>query len=125
MRIWSLHPKYLDAKGIVALWRETLLAKHVLLNKTIGYKNHPQLKRFKKLKNPVDAINQYLDFIFKESLQRGYHFDSKKISKSFRKTKIKVSSGQLEYEAGHLLKKLKSRAPNLFKKFEKLKRLTY
>ena len=30
MRIWSLHPKYLDAKGVVALWRETLLAKNVL-----------------------------------------------------------------------------------------------
>lgn len=22
MRLWSSHPKYLDAKGIVALWRE-------------------------------------------------------------------------------------------------------
>jgi len=43
MRIWSLHPKYLDSKGMVALWREALLAKQVLLNKTKGYKNHPQL----------------------------------------------------------------------------------
>jgi hypothetical protein len=29
-RIWSLHPKYLDARGLVALWREGLLAQAVL-----------------------------------------------------------------------------------------------
>jgi len=46
MRIWSLHPKYLDAKGLVALWRDALLARHVLQGKTTGYKNHPQLNRF-------------------------------------------------------------------------------
>jgi hypothetical protein len=33
MRIWSLHPKYLDSKGLVALWRESLLAKNVLRDK--------------------------------------------------------------------------------------------
>ena len=27
MRIWSLHPEYLDARGLVALWREALLAQ--------------------------------------------------------------------------------------------------
>jgi len=46
MRIWSLHPKYLDTKGLVALWRDALLARHVLQGKTTGYKNHPQLNRF-------------------------------------------------------------------------------
>ncbi|HEU5178767.1 MAG TPA: pyrimidine dimer DNA glycosylase/endonuclease V, partial [Burkholderiales bacterium] len=30
MRLWSLHPKYLDARGLVALWREALLAQAVL-----------------------------------------------------------------------------------------------
>jgi len=25
MRLWTLHPKYLDARGLVALWREGLL----------------------------------------------------------------------------------------------------
>ena len=37
IRIWTLHPKYLDAKGLVAVWREALLAKHVLENKAKGY----------------------------------------------------------------------------------------
>lgn len=30
MRLWSLHPSYLDAVGLVALWREGLLARKVL-----------------------------------------------------------------------------------------------
>jgi hypothetical protein len=60
MRIWSLHPEYLDTKGLVSLWRETLLAKKVLEGKTEGYKNHPQLIRFKKSDNPLKHINQYL-----------------------------------------------------------------
>jgi hypothetical protein len=30
MRLWSLHPRYLDAKGLQAVWREGLLAKKVL-----------------------------------------------------------------------------------------------
>ena len=30
MRLWTLHPKYLDAQGLVALWREALLARAVL-----------------------------------------------------------------------------------------------
>ncbi len=121
MRIWSIHPKYLDAKGIVALWRETLLAKHVLEGKTRGFKNHPQLNRFKNLKYPVDAINEYLDHVFTEAILRGYQFDGTKISRPFKKTKIKVTSGQLEFEASHLLKKLKTRDPKLFSGFKKIK----
>ena len=48
MRLWSLHPKYLDIKGLVACWREGLLARKVLLDQTKGYKNHPQLIRFNR-----------------------------------------------------------------------------
>src|SRR6185295_4973729 len=107
MRIWSIHPKYLDAKGLVALWRETLLTKHVLEGKTKGYKNHPQLDRFKKIKNPVDAINQYLSIVYTEALARGYDFNKQKINWKFKKRRIKVTAGQLEYEASHLLNKLK------------------
>ena len=36
MRLWSLHPRYLDAKGLVALWREGLLAQAVLKGQTKG-----------------------------------------------------------------------------------------
>ncbi len=109
MRIWSLHPKYLDAKALVALWRETLLAKHVLKGKTKGYTNHPQLHRFKKLKRPVEAIDHYLSEIYQEALSRGYQFDNKKIDWGFKRTKIRVTHLQVEYEFGHLLKKLYKR----------------
>ena len=53
MRLWSIHPKYLDTKGLLAVWREALLAKKVLENKTKGYKNHPQLERFKQQNDPL------------------------------------------------------------------------
>lgn len=109
MRIWSLHPKYLDTKGLVALWRETLLAKHVLEGKTKGYKNHPQLDRFKKTDNPVANINQYLKSVYNEALTRNYNFDKEKINWNLNAASMTVTKGQLLYETGHLLNKLKVR----------------
>lgn len=82
MRLWSLHPKYLDSKGLVALWREGLLAMKVLEGKTRGYINHPQLLRFKHHQFPLLAINQYLLIVLKESQKRGYHFDQNKLDYS-------------------------------------------
>ena len=121
MRIWSVHPKYLDAKGIVALWRETLLAKNVLEGNTKGYKNHPQLTRFKAIEKPLEAINQYLAEVWNEATRRGYNFDRTKIDFDFQKIKIDVTLGQLQYEFNHLLKKLEQRDPERYKQFEKLK----
>ncbi|HTA62322.1 MAG TPA: pyrimidine dimer DNA glycosylase/endonuclease V [Bacteroidia bacterium] len=109
MRIWSVHPKYLDTKGLVALWRETLLAKHVLEGKTKGYKNHPQLNRFKKLKMPTDGINCYLASIYTEAVNRNYNFSKEKIDWGFKKCSLRVTKGQLDYEVQHLLNKLKTR----------------
>jgi hypothetical protein len=109
MRIWSVHPKYLDAKGLVALWREALLARNVLEGKTIGYKHHPQLTRFKQAKRPLDAINQYLSEIYSESVRRNYNFDKLKVNWSFRKNKLPVTTGQVKFEVAHLLIKLKRR----------------
>ena len=122
MRIWSLHPKYLDTKGLVALWRETLLAKHVLEGKTKGYKNHPQLNRFKKAKQPLSAINTYLSIIHQEATGRGYNFDASKF-KVAKPIKLKVTKGQLEYELKHLLNKLKTRDPKLFREIKKLDKI--
>ena len=115
MRIWSIHPKHLDAKGLVALWRETLLAKHVLEGKTRGYKNHPQLIRFKNQKAPLTAINNYLLIIFEEASARGYNFDRNKFKAGTNKIKIKVTQKQLEYEIEHLQAKLRKRDLKKFK----------
>ncbi|MBL6962775.1 MAG: hypothetical protein ISR55_03060 [Bacteroidetes bacterium] len=109
MRIWSLHPKYLDAKGLVALWRESLLAKHVLEGKTRGYKNHPQLLRFKKTADPVQSINQYLAAVHKEAVRRGYRFNKDKIDWKYKSELLNVTKGQISFEMNHLLNKLKIR----------------
>jgi len=101
-----LHPSHLDAKGLVALWRETLLAKHVLNNKTRGYKNHPQLCRFKETRNPVACINRYLAAVFEEAQRRNYQFDKTKIASTAGAEIIKVTDLQLDYEFSHLKKKL-------------------
>jgi hypothetical protein len=121
MRIWSLHPKYLDSKGLVALWREALLAKTVLQNKTMGYKNHPQLIRFKKSSKPLDCINFYLSIVHKEAENRNYNFDRKKINWDFKKLKLNVTKGQLDFEAIHLMKKLKKRDRKKFKELKFVK----
>jgi hypothetical protein len=57
MRLWSLHLKYLDRIGLIACWREGLLAKAVLEGKTKGYTHHPQLIRFQTSPHPLHTIN--------------------------------------------------------------------
>jgi hypothetical protein len=123
MRIWSLHPKYLDTKGLVALWRETLLAKHVLEGKTKGYKNHPQLNRFKNTNHPIDNINHYLSIVFKVSSERQFSFNKDKISWEFKRELLAVTDGQLNYEFKHLLNKLKVRDASKYKMLKKLDRI--
>src|SRR5665213_874155 len=56
MRLWTLHPRYLDAQGLVAAWREALLAQKVLEGATRGYTRHPQLIRFQSHPKPLEAI---------------------------------------------------------------------
>ena len=110
MRLWTIHPKHLDAKGLVALWRETLLAKHVFEDKTKAYKNHPQLDRFKALPQPLKAIHQYLSEIYKEAQNRGYNFNVNKFEHQEMLQSIPVTRGQVAYEREHLLNKLKTKS---------------
>ncbi len=121
MRLWSIHPKYLDTKGLLAVWREGLLAKKVLENKTKGYKHHPQLLRFQQSKNPLETINAYLFQIYLESQNRGYSFNGTKIEHKVSPETLPVTLGQMYFEIEHLLKKLATRDP---KKFNEVKNLT-
>lgn len=115
MRLWSVHPKYLDNKGLVALWREALLARHVLEGRTKGYVNHPQLTRFKGSSAPLDAINFYLYFTFQEAVTRNYRFDESKFRIPPQPLLLPVNDQQLTYEFTHLLSKLKERNPDVYK----------
>ena len=110
MRLWSLHPKHLDRQGLLAVWREALLAQAVLRGRTRGYRRHPQLNRFRSHPTPLQAVNAYLYSIFLEATARGYRFDKNKSHKPSRPLDlIPVRHGQLEYEWAHLKSKLKRR----------------
>jgi hypothetical protein len=109
MRIWTIHPRYLDTRGLLAVWRETLLAQQVLKGKTTGYRNHPQLSRFKSATDPTGAIAKYLRAIYEEAAARGYSFSEDKIAHADFKGKISCTRGQLLYEWHHLKEKLRLR----------------
>ena len=111
MRLWSLHPRYLDARGLAALWREALLAQAVLSGKTAGYRRHPQLQRFRAQPSPVTAIATYLSAVHVEATARSYRFDAGKIGASPTAPTITVTRGQLDFEWRHLTAKLEARSP--------------
>ena len=123
MRLWSLHPKYLDTKGLLALWREGLLAQKVLSGNTSGYKNHPQLERFKKHPRSSEAIAVYLASVWKESKRRGYDFDLNKIGAKKTKRKIQITQGQLQYEFKWLCQKLAKRSPDQYRLIAPVKKV--
>lgn len=115
MRLWSLHPGNLDAKGLVACWRETLLAQKVLQGRTRGYRNHPQLERFKSLDRPLAGIGAYLVGLVDEADRRGYRFNRALIDipATVSEPLIDVHRGQLAYERWLLDTKLAQRDPDL------------
>lgn len=118
MRLWTVHPKFLDVKGLVALWREGLLARKVLRGKTKGYTNHPQLIRFRDHPEPLAAIDAYLKEILTESRRRHYNFDASKIDEKAMAEPMPETIGQLQFEWNHLLGKLRIRDPRLWDKLK-------
>lgn len=120
MRLWSLHPKYLDTRGLVALWREGLLAQAVLRGETRGYRHHPQLVRFRMSAAPLDAVAAYLGVVHGEATRRGYAFDPAKLRPPGAGIAIPVTTGQLAYEWQHLLAKLAVRDPAAYDRLRDL-----
>ena len=121
MRLWSLHPKYLDPQGLVALWREALLAQAVLQGKTRGYTAHPQLERFRAHRSAVGAVAAYLSAVHVEATARGYTFDAAKIGGTRVRKTIAVTQGQLDYEWDHLMRKLSVRNADLHRQWRKVR----
>lgn len=117
MRLWTLHPRYLDPQGLVALWREGLLARAVLRGETKGYRHHPQLERFQEHVAPTRAIDCYLSSVVDEADARGYRFDRSKIASVRGSIRLRATTGQLAYEWEHLLAKLKARSPALHRRW--------
>jgi hypothetical protein len=123
MRLWSFHPRYLDSKGLVALWREALLAQAVLNGQTRGYRHHPQLTRFRQHHNPRGAIATYLRGVHAEAERRGYSFDKTRILSARIRTPIPVTRDQLRFEFAHLQRKLKQRDQNAYRDIKDSARL--
>lgn len=116
MRLWSLAPDYLDRQGLTACWREALLAQAVLAGRTKGYRNHPQLVRFRATPDPLAAVGAYLAAVADEATDRGYSYDRGRILDAPGDgrppvPRIPVTDGQLEVERAHLLAKLRVRTP--------------
>lgn len=116
MRLWTIHPSQLDRAALIAGWREGLLAQKVLAGLTKGYKNHPQLDRFKAQPEPMKAIGAWLSGLQEEATARGYSFDATKITFPAipeNPINIPVTDGQIAYEAAWLRSKIAVRAPHL------------
>lgn len=112
MRLWSLHPRHLDRAGLVAAWREGLLAQAVLAGNTTGYRHHPQLLRFRESDEPLDTVGEYLRGLHTDAVRRGYRFDHHKILSSDREQPpLTVTQGQIDFEWEHLGAKLTRRSP--------------
>lgn len=122
MRLWSLHPRYLDAQGLVALWREALLAQKVLAGETVGYRQHPQLARFRARRDALGAIGAYLRAVQAEAARRGYRFDAAKIRRVAPRARMRVTRGQLAYELEHLRAKLAVRDGHAYARIAQLRR---
>ncbi|HEY6043661.1 MAG TPA: pyrimidine dimer DNA glycosylase/endonuclease V [Nitrosospira sp.] len=113
MRLWTIHPRYLDAQGLTAAWREALLAQKVLAGATRGYRYHPQLIRFRSHPEPIQAVGAFLAGLAEEAGRRSYAFDVTKILEPGGVKQIEETEGQLLYELAHLREKLHRRAPDL------------
>jgi len=91
MRIWYLHPKYLDRQGLLAVWRETLLAQKVLKDETKGYHHHPQLTRLHP--EPLSAVVTDLVTATTVAECRGYAFDHSRIGVGTTQVRLLVTRG--------------------------------
>src|SRR5690554_337526 len=117
MRLWSVHPRYLDRQGLTACWREALLAQAVIERTSGGYSNHPQLQRFRATDDPLGAVGDYLRGVAAEADARGYTFTKSKIVREGAVALIPVTTGQLDHEWNHLRAKLAVRSPNRLESF--------
>lgn len=119
MRIWSVHPRFLDRQALIAGWRETLLAQKVLDGGTKGYKHHPQLDRWRETPEPLVSIGSYLWGLREEATARGYQFDAGRIlfppaDPRALDASMPLSTGQLDLEWHHLETKVQARSPEVY-----------
>lgn len=121
MRLWSLHPSYLDNDGLIACWRHGLMAREAL-GVPAGAQDHPQLRRFRRHARPLAAVEAYLEGIAAEADSRGLAFQGAGTARPAPSpgtraggapARIPVTDGQVRFEWDHLLAELAVRSPAL------------
>lgn len=122
MRLWSIHPRYLDRQGLASAWREGLLAQAVLAGRTSGYTRHPQLVRFREVSDPLGAVGGYLSGLHTEATARGYRYDLTRVDQPDPDGRwagaIEVGARQVAYEWAHLMGKLAGRSPEVAQRWQ-------
>lgn len=121
VRMWSVHPRYLDRQGLTSGWREGLLAQAVLAGRTAGYTQHPQMNRFRATSDPLGAIGAYLAAMHADAVERGYRYDAALIEHPPTADEwwgaIEVTDDQVAWEWAHLLAKLQGRSPDVARRW--------
>lgn len=116
-RLWSLHPGYLDQKGLGACWKEAKGAQTSLMNPDAGGQQHSALIRFRAHHDPVGAIGAYMRSLWVEAaLRRNYRYNYKLIAQPNPPSEVyetnfamPVTKGQVQYEAEFLREKINKR----------------
>ena len=116
MRIWTLHPRFLDRQGLLGQWREALQAKNALLDPhhSSNVCHERQLRRFKAAKiQALSCMGVYLHAVADEMILRGYKPNVSLIPYYVgTPSLIPVTQGQVNFEIAHLMAKLTERDPS-------------
>jgi hypothetical protein len=78
--------------------------------------------RFREHALPLRVMEAYLWEVLREARRRGYAFNAGKLRKAGKVGKMPVNRGQVAYEAGHLLGKLRRRDPGRWRELRGVKR---
>lgn len=108
MRVWTIHPKYLNRKELSACWHDGLRALKVLSEPEKYQRFYEGLSVFRVQSEPVYALAKYLQAIGKEGVKRGLQMDLSllpEVPKDFR-LKIPVSEERIASERKLLTKRL-------------------
>lgn len=123
MRLWTIHPTFLDNEGLHGLWREGLLAQKIIEDPTHGRSNNPQIARFRNHVSPISILGAYLWTVGHEGMERGFKYNVARIEDppmlgsimvpkgSSGDPRIPVTEEQIRFEFDHLFSKLEERDP--------------
>lgn len=115
MSLWSVHPRYLDNKGLISAWNRGLQLQKQLSTEPARNTGNSQLIMFSRQEKPLHAIGSYLSFIASEGCRRGYKFTHEKILyPNFDEELLPIDSEQLRSENQMLQNRLKTRDKNRY-----------